>query len=128
MADDLQAVLTADAAGLLGSILLRGSLIGSPWSSQSVAEPPRGKAAGGNEKPRGTQKLDRVPQALGVDHDVKSAQRRARVPQRSLRRRRSQPFIFVVMAMFAGPSRYHEPSAQDARRRIIAFFDIHLRT
>ena len=38
------------------------------------------------------------------------------------------PFIFVVMATYAGPSGYYEPSAQDARRRINAFFEIHLRT
>jgi carboxymethylenebutenolidase len=36
------------------------------------------------------------------------------------------PFIFVVMGRFAGPSGYHEPSAQDARRRIVTFFRAHL--
>jgi hypothetical protein len=30
------------------------------------------------------------------------------------------------MGKFAGPSGYHEPSAHDARRRIVAFFGTHL--
>jgi hypothetical protein len=36
-------------------------------------------------------------------------------------------FIFVVMGKFAGPSDHREPSANDARRRIVAFFNIQLR-
>jgi carboxymethylenebutenolidase len=36
------------------------------------------------------------------------------------------PLIFVVMGRFAGPAGYHEPSASDARRRIVAFFNTHL--
>ena len=37
------------------------------------------------------------------------------------------PALLAVMARFsAGPS-YHEPSAADARRRIVAFFDQHLK-
>jgi dienelactone hydrolase len=31
------------------------------------------------------------------------------------------------MGKFAGPSGYHEASARDARRRIVAFFRAHLR-
>ena len=37
------------------------------------------------------------------------------------------PLIFAVMGMFAGASDYHEPSAQDARRRIVSFFNTHLK-
>jgi carboxymethylenebutenolidase len=33
----------------------------------------------------------------------------------------------VVMLARISNSRYHEPSAQDARQRIVAFFDSHLR-
>jgi hypothetical protein len=29
--------------------------------------------------------------------------------------------------VFSGPSAYHQPSAQDARRRIVSFFDRHLK-
>ena len=31
------------------------------------------------------------------------------------------------MGVFAGASEYHEPSARDARRRIISFLNAHLR-
>ena len=34
--------------------------------------------------------------------------------------------VFVVMAKLTGAA-YHEPSAQDARRRIVAFFNAHLK-
>ncbi len=37
------------------------------------------------------------------------------------------PFVFVVMGVFAGASDCHGPSAQDARRRIVSFFNTHLR-
>jgi len=37
------------------------------------------------------------------------------------------PKLFVVMARFMGTG-YHEPSAQDARRRIISFFNTHLKS
>jgi dienelactone hydrolase len=33
----------------------------------------------------------------------------------------------AVMGRFAGPSGYHEPSATDARQRIVSFFDRHLK-
>jgi carboxymethylenebutenolidase len=36
------------------------------------------------------------------------------------------PVLFVVLAKLGG-SAYHEASAQDARRRIVSFFDRHLR-
>ena len=36
------------------------------------------------------------------------------------------PVVFVVMGRFAGPSGYHDLSARDARRRIVAFFGTHL--
>src|SRR5664280_433357 len=79
---------------------------------------------------RGTaEKLDRALEATGVDHDVKeypdaghaflndhdSAGDRA-------------PAILIVMGKFGGTSGYHDQSAKDARRRIVSFFDRHLRT
>jgi carboxymethylenebutenolidase len=35
--------------------------------------------------------------------------------------------LTVVLSRLSG-TRYHEPSAQDARRRIVAFFDRHLKS
>jgi carboxymethylenebutenolidase len=79
---------------------------------------------------RGTaQKLDRALEALGVDHDVKEYPDAGHA---FLNDHESagdpNPLIFVVMGMFAGPAGYHEPAAQDARRRIVSFFDAHLRS
>jgi carboxymethylenebutenolidase len=34
--------------------------------------------------------------------------------------------LLMVLNVVSG-TRYHEPSAQDARRRIVAFFDAHLK-
>ena len=67
-------------------------------------------------------------QALGVDNDVKEYPGAGHA---FLNDHDSagdpNPVIFVVMGKFAGPSGYHEQSAQDARRRIVAFFSAHLR-
>jgi dienelactone hydrolase len=37
------------------------------------------------------------------------------------------PLLFAVSARLSPGLGYHEASAQDARRRIIAFFDAHLK-
>ncbi len=77
---------------------------------------------------RGTaRKLDRVLEALGVDHDVKEYPEagHAFLYDHETAGDHS-PAIFVVMGKFAGPSSFHGPSAEDARRRIVSFFDAHL--
>lgn len=65
---------------------------------------------------------------LGVDHDVKEYPDagHAFLNDHDSAGDRN-PFIFVVMGRFAGVSGYHDPSAQDARRRIARFFRTHLR-
>lgn len=79
---------------------------------------------------RGTaEKLDRVLQALGVDHDVKEYPDagHAFLNDHEAAGDRT-PMVLAVMGLFSGPSDYHEPSARDARRRIVAFFDTRLRS
>ena len=78
---------------------------------------------------RGTaQKLDRVLQALAVDHDVKEYPDAGHAFLNDHERAGDpSPLIFAVMGVFAGASDYHEPSAQDARRRIVSFFNAHLK-
>jgi carboxymethylenebutenolidase len=75
-----------------------------------------------------TQKLDWVLAALGVDHDVKEYPEagHAFLNDHEGAGDRS-PLLFVVMGKFAGPAGYHEPSATDARRRIVLFFNTHLK-
>jgi carboxymethylenebutenolidase len=78
---------------------------------------------------RGTAaKLDRALQALGVDHDVKEYPDAGHAFLNDHKGAGDRtPTIFVVMGKFTGPSDYHEPSAKDARRRIVTFFDRHLK-
>ena len=78
---------------------------------------------------RGTaEKLDRALEALGVDHDVKQYPDAGHSFLNDLSLSPSGtpgifPAILAVMGRFAGPSGYHEPSANDARQRIVSFFD-----
>jgi carboxymethylenebutenolidase len=78
---------------------------------------------------RGTaEKLDRALEALGIDHDVKEYPDAGHSFLNDLSLQSSEiPKIFVVMGKFAGPSGLHEASAADARRRIVSFFDRHLK-
>ncbi len=70
-------------------------------------------------------KLDRVLTAAGVPHDVKEypGAGHSFINDHDPA---DASTIMVVLARLTG-SHYHEPSARDARRRIVAFFDQHLR-
>jgi carboxymethylenebutenolidase len=78
---------------------------------------------------RGTAvKLDQALAALGVDHDIKEYPDAGHSFLNDHQTAGDRtPLVFVVMGLFSSPSRYHDPSAQDARRRILAFFDRHLK-
>ena len=78
---------------------------------------------------RGTAgRLGRALGALGVDHDVKEYPDAGHAFLNDHDGAGDHtPAIFVVMGKFGGPSGYHEPSAKDARRRIVSFFDRHLK-
>jgi carboxymethylenebutenolidase len=73
--------------------------------------------------PGAAARLERALGALGIDHDV------AEYPAAGhsfLNDHHDVSVLFVALARLSG-SRYHEPSARDARRRILAFFDRHLK-
>jgi len=75
---------------------------------------------------RAGERLERTLKAKGVDHDIKI------YPEASHGFLNNHPPedmtpLLVVLNRISG-TRYHEPSAQDARRRIVAFFDKHLRS
>jgi len=79
---------------------------------------------------RGTAgRLDRALEARGVDHDVKEypGAGHSFLNDLSLPSSVRTPAIFVVMGKFNGPSGLHEPSAADARQRIVSFFNRHLK-
>ena len=71
-------------------------------------------------------RLERALSAAGVDHDVKEYPDAGHSFLNN-HDRQDVPTLFVVMGRITG-ARYHEPSAQDARRRIVSFFDAHLKS
>jgi carboxymethylenebutenolidase len=79
---------------------------------------------------RGTaRRFATVLEALGVEHDVKEYPEAGHAFLNDHEGAGDRnPLIFVVMGTFGGPSGFHERSATDARRRIVAFFDRQLRS
>ena len=63
--------------------------------------------------------------AVGVDHDVKEYPEAGHAFLND-HDPADVPILFAVMGKFAGGGGYHEPSAQDARHRILSFFNTHL--
>jgi len=74
---------------------------------------------------------DRLEQALttvGVDHDVKEYPDAGHAFLNDHEDAHDKtPLLFAIMGKFASGDGYHDPSAQDARRRIAAFFTTYLR-
>ena len=73
------------------------------------------------------ERLDRALTAVGVAHDVKEYPdaRHGFLNDHQGAGDRS-PLVFAAMGRFSGMG-YHEQAALDARRRIITFFDAHLK-
>ena len=69
-------------------------------------------------------RLDNALTALGVDHDVKVYPGAGHGFLNDPDPADATPLL-VFLAKISG-TRYHEPSARDARRRIAAFFGMHL--
>lgn len=74
-------------------------------------------------------RLETVLTAVGVDHDVKEY---AEAGHAFLNDHEGAgdktPLMFAVLGKLSPGDGYHEASAMDARRRIIAFFHTHLKT
>ena len=73
----------------------------------------------------GPQRLERALEALRVDHDIKVYPDAGHA---FLHQPGGEPGKVAGILARITRAGYHEPSAQDARRRIIAFFDAHLKT
>jgi carboxymethylenebutenolidase len=69
-------------------------------------------------------RLEQVLTANGVDHDVKEYPDAGHSFLND-HDPADAPFLFVVLAKIIW-AKYHEPSARDARRRIVSFFNTHL--
>jgi carboxymethylenebutenolidase len=66
-------------------------------------------------------RLERALSTAGVDHDGKEYPDAGHAFL-SHHDRADVPLLFVVMGKISG-AKYHEPSAQDTRRRIVSFFN-----
>lgn len=78
------------------------------------------------------QKLDQALETLGIDHDVKEYPDASHAFLNDHRREGPWGALYVVLGHLPVISgyvgAYHDPSAQDARRRILSFFDRHLKS
>ena len=71
------------------------------------------------------ERLERALTAAGVEHDVKEYPDAGHTFMNE-HTGEEIPAVFAVYGNLSPDAGYHEPSATDARRRIIAFFDAHL--
>ncbi|MBW3604401.1 MAG: dienelactone hydrolase family protein [Actinobacteria bacterium] len=78
---------------------------------------------GGRDRaiPDGARRLERALTAAGVEHDVREYRDAG---HSFLNRHNLGPFSVLMRVAGAG---YHHPSAEDAWRRILQLFDVHLR-
>lgn len=105
---------------------------GCPKDAESALEgacPIVGSYGGKDRSPLGRRaavRLERALTTIGVDHDVKVYPDAGHGFMNDHDPADQTPLL-VVLAKLSG-TRFHEPSAQDARRRIVSFFDTHLET
>jgi len=71
------------------------------------------------------ERLERILSAAGIDHDVHTYPDAGHAFMNN-HASGDVPLVFRFLSKVTS-SEYHEPSALDARRRIVAFFDRHLR-
>jgi carboxymethylenebutenolidase len=76
---------------------------------------------------RAAQKLDGILTTLAIDHDVKEYPDAGHSFLNDHSDEKT-PWLFAMMGRLTGGIAFHEPSALDARRRIVSFFDRHLRS
>jgi carboxymethylenebutenolidase len=78
---------------------------------------------------RAAPRLERALSAVGVDHDVKVYPGAGHGFLNDHEGAHDHvPALMGVMGKIMGVGGYHEASAEDARRRIVAFFNSHLKT
>jgi carboxymethylenebutenolidase len=74
-------------------------------------------------------RLERVLTAVGVEHDVKEYPDAGHAFLNDYERSGDKaPLLVAVLGRLTPGMGYHQAAAQDARRRIIAFFDTHLKS
>ena len=128
--DDIEVVRTwlAGREGCNGRIGVIGFCMGGGFAL--LLAPGHGFVGSFGAKDRtlrgAADRLERALSAAGVDHDVKEYPDAGHSFLNN-HDRADVSTLFVVMAKLTG-SAYHEPSAQDARQRIVSFFNAHLKS
>jgi carboxymethylenebutenolidase len=122
------AVALAPGHGFAASSVNYGGCPKDAERALAGACPIVGSFGGKDRSPMGRSaapRLDRALTALGVDHDVKVYPEAGHGFINDPDPADATRFL-IFLAAISG-TRYHEASAKDARRRIAAFFDAHLR-
>ena len=129
------ALLLAPRQGFTVSSVNYGTVPANAYTEATLqgACPIVGSFGGKDRNLRGAaQKLEQALAALGVDHDVKEYQEAGHAFLNDHRGEGPWSVLYVVLGhlpVIAGyVGAYHQPSAQDARRRILSFFDRHLKS
>ena len=105
-----------------------GNIPAHPQETLRPASPIVGRYGGKDRTLRGAaRKLDRLLTTLGIDHDVKEYPDAGHAFLNDHTGEKASKVLAVVGRLMGGMG-YHEPSALDARRRILSFFDRHLKT
>jgi carboxymethylenebutenolidase len=123
------ALLLAPAHGFSAASVNYGTATKDVYSEDVLtgACPVVGSYGAKDRANRGTaERLDRVLTAVGVDHDIKT------YPDAGHSFLNDHdpddvPALIGILGRFM-TSEFHEPSAHDARRRIVDFFDLHLKS
>lgn len=116
------ALLLAPGRGFAASSVNYGSVPKDAESLLAGACPMVASYGGRDWSLRGAAaRLERALDAAGVDHDVKEY---PEAGHSFLNDHQDRLFKLMKVVGFG----YHEPSAQDARRRIVSFFDAHLKS
>jgi len=120
------ALLLAPGRGFSASSVNYGALPKDAATSLTGACPIVGSYGAKDRTLRGAAaRLEQILTAAGVDHDVKEYPDAGHTFLNN-HNPKEVPTLLVVLGKLTG-SAYHEASAQDARRRIAAFFNTHLK-
>lgn len=125
------ALLLAPGRGFAASSVNYGTAPKDAYTTAflSGACPIVGSYGGRDRALRGAaERIDRALTAVGVEHDVKEYPQAGHAFLNDHEGAGDRtPFLFAVAGKLSPGDGYHEASAQDARRRIVAFFDAHLK-
>jgi carboxymethylenebutenolidase len=126
------ALLLASDRGFAASSVNYGTATKDAYTTTFLkrACPIVGSYGGRDRSLRGAaDRLERALTAVGVEHDVKEYPEAGHEFLNDHEGAGDKaPALFAVLGRLSSGVGYHEASAQDARRRILAFFDAHLRS